>query len=254
MRAPFTVVLLVCAAACSGGSTPAGPSPGPAASRVLVVTHTEGFRHSSIGIAETTIEQLGRTSGLYATSFCRTAADVRTMLTPAALTGIDAVIFANTTGSLGVPDLAAFLDWVASGRGFVGIHSALDTYRDVPSYLEMVGNEFETHGDQAEVEAIVESPGHPAVAHLGQRYRVFDEIYRFARNNRTAVTPLLTLDRFPRDGLPRSGEPADLPLAWAKAHGAGRVFYTALGHRDELWRDAPYQQHVLGGIRGVLAR
>ena len=254
MRAAWAVPLLVCAAGCGGGSTPTGPSPGPAASRVLVVTHTEGFRHSSIAVAETTIEQLGRTSGLYATSFCRTAADVRTLLTPAALSGIDAVIFANTTGSLGVPDLGAFVDWVASGRGFVGIHSALDTYRDAPTYLEMVGNEFETHGDQAEVEAIVESPGHPAVAHLGSGYRVFDEIYRFVRNNRTAVTPLLTLDRFPRDGLPRAGEPADLPLAWGRAHGAGRVFYTALGHRDELWRDPAYQQHVLGGIRSVLAR
>jgi type 1 glutamine amidotransferase len=74
------------------------------------------------------------------------------------------------------------------------------------------------------------------------------------RNNRGAVTPLLTLDRFPHDGLPRAGEPGDLPLAWSKSHGSGRVFYTALGHRDELWRDAAYQQHVLGGIRAVLGR
>jgi hypothetical protein len=219
-----------------------------------VVTHTDGFRHSSIPVAETTIEQLGRTSGLYSTTFCRTADDVRRMLTPAALGPIDAVVFANTTGHLGVPDLAGFLDWIAAGHGFGGIHSALDTYRDAPAYLDMVGNEFETHGEQVEVDAVVESAGHPAVVHLGARYRVFDEIYRFVRNNRGAVTPLLTLDRFPRDGLPRAGEPADLPLAWAKSHGAGRVFYTALGHRDELWRDAAYQQHVLGGIRSVLGR
>jgi type 1 glutamine amidotransferase len=218
------------------------------------VTHTDGFHHSSIPVAETTIEQLGRTSGLYATSFCRTADEVRRMLTASALASVDAVVFANTTGNLGVPDLPAFLDWVASGRGFVGIHSALDTYRDARIYLDMVGNEFDTHGDQAEVEAVVESAAHPAVAHLGARYRVFDEIYRFVRNNRAAVTPLLTLDRFPRDGLPRAGEPADLPLAWVKAHGAGRVFYTALGHREELWRDPVYQQHVLGGIRAVLGR
>jgi hypothetical protein len=165
---------------------------------------------------------------------------------------VDVVVFANTTGDLGVPDLAGFLDWIAAGHGFVGIHSALDTYRDAPAYLDMLGNEFDTHGEQAEVDALVESTGHPAVAHLGARYRVFDEIYRFRRNNRGQVTPLLTLDRFPRDGLPRGGEPGDLPLAWAKAHGTGRVFYTALGHRDELWRDSAYQQHVLGGIRAVM--
>jgi type 1 glutamine amidotransferase len=174
------------------------------------------------------------------------------MLTPAALQQVDAVVFANTTGNLGVPDLAGFLGWIEGGRGFVGIHSALDTYRDAPTYLAMVGNEFDTHGDQTEVEATVETSGHPAVAHLGVRYRVFDEIYRFVRNNRGSVTPLLTLDRFPRDGLARAGEPGDLPLAWAKSHGRGRVFYTALGHREELWRDAAYEQHVLGGIRSVL--
>ena len=81
---------------------------------------------------------------------------------------------------------------------------------------------------------------------------MFDEIYRFVRNNRGAVSPLLTLDRFPADGLPRAGESGDLPLAWAKTHGAGRAFYTALGHREDLWRDDRFQRHVLGGIRSVL--
>jgi type 1 glutamine amidotransferase len=243
------------AVACGGGPTrPDSPAQSPAAARVLVVTHTEGFRHSSIPVAEATIDQLGRASGAFTTAFCRTADDVRRMLTTAGLADVDVVVFANTTGSLGIPDLAAFLGWIGAGHGFVGVHSASDTYHDAPSYLDMLGNEFETHGEQTEIEAIVEAPGHPAVAHLGTRYRVFDEIYRFTRNNRSSVTPLLTLDRFPSDGLPRAGQPGDLPLAWMKSHGTGRVFYTALGHRDELWRDTRFQQHVLGGIRAALAR
>jgi type 1 glutamine amidotransferase len=254
-RACAGIILLAVAWGCgSGSSVPAGPSPPPAAARLLVVTHTDGFRHSSIAAAEATLEQLGRTSGLFTVTFCRTGDEVRRMLTPGALGTVDAIVFANTTGNLGIPDLAGFLDWIGAGHGFVGIHSALDTYRDAPGYLDMVGNEFDAHGEQAEVDAVVESPSHPAVAHLGTRYRVFDEIYRFTRNNRGTVTPLLTLDRFPRDGLPRAGEAGDLPLAWTKSHGSGRVFYTALGHRDELWRDPAYQQHVLGGIRSVIAR
>jgi type 1 glutamine amidotransferase len=250
-----TFVVMAASFGCGGSSssTPTAPS-SPTAARVLVVTHTEGFRHSSIPNAELAIEQLGRTSGVYSTTFCRTADDVRRMLTPAGLENVDAVVFANTTGNLGLPDLPGFLAWVAAGHGFAGFHSAADTYRDAPSYVAMLGNEFDTHGDQTEVEAIVEAPTHAAVAHLGTRYRVFDEIYRFVRNNRAEVTPLLTLDRFPRDGLPRAGEPADLPLAWTKPHGNGRVFYTALGHRDELWRDGAFQQHVLGGIRSILGR
>jgi hypothetical protein len=234
--------------------SPSSPTPPVAPARVLVVTHTTGFRHPSIDVAEPVLADLGRSSGLFTTIACRTADDVRQLMTPAALAAVDGVVFANTTGNLGIPDVRAFLDWVAAGHGFVGAHSASDTYHDEPGYLAMLGNEFETHGDQAEVNAVVEAPSHPATAHLGARYRVFDEIYRFRRNNRADVLPLLTLDRYPADGLALAGQPGDLPLAWARVHGTGRVFYTALGHRDELWRDAVFQQHVLGGLRWALGR
>jgi type 1 glutamine amidotransferase len=262
VRSLFIIASLVGLLTSGGGcqGAPAAPTSGEArgqgapAARVLVVTHTTGFRHSSIEEAERAIGQLGRTSALFEVSFCRTADDVRQMLAPAGLAGLDAVVFANTTGNLGIPDLAAFLAWIAGGHGFAGFHSAADTYRDQPAYLEMLGNEFEVHGEQTEVEAIVESTQHPAVAHLGARFRIFDEIYRFVRNNRTSVTPLLTLDRYPDDGLASAGQPGDLPLAWTRTHGSGRVFYTALGHREDVWQDARYQQHVLGGIRWVLNR
>src|SRR5688500_6803000 len=105
------------AAACGGGPAAPEPPSTAAALRVLVVTHTEGFRHSSIPVAEATIDQLGRTSGGFTTSFCRTAADVRSMLTMAGLADVDAVVFANTTGNIGIPDLNAFLAWIASGHG-----------------------------------------------------------------------------------------------------------------------------------------
>jgi type 1 glutamine amidotransferase len=242
------------AAACGGAPTAASESQRQPPARVLVVTYTTGFRHSSIDVAEPIIQQLGKSSGLFDTSVCRSADDVRRMLVVSPLSGIDAVVFANTTGNLGIPDLNAFLGWIAAGHGFAGFHSASDTYHDEPAYLDMLGNEFATHGNQSEVVARVEAPAHPAVAHLAPRYQVFDEIYRFTHNNRTSVIPLLTMDRYPDDGLTDASQPGDLPLAWAKMHGSGRVFYTALGHRDELWRDGQFQQHVLGGIRWVLGR
>jgi type 1 glutamine amidotransferase len=233
---------------------PTSPTPAGPASNVLVVTYTTGFRHSSIPTAEMTIESLGRASGLFTVTFCRTGDDVRRQLSPAALTSFDAVVFANTTGNLGIPDLRAFLDWIAAGHGFAGMHSASDTYHDEPSYLEVLGNEFLTHGDQATVDAFVENADHPAVSSLGSRLRIFDEIYKFTRSNRASVTMLLSLDRQPADGLPEAGQSADLPLAWAKSHGQGRVFYTALGHREDVWENPLYQQHVLGGIRWILKR
>ncbi|HEY1306738.1 MAG TPA: ThuA domain-containing protein [Vicinamibacterales bacterium] len=245
--------------ACSGDTArPAGSPSSPTSSgqpaHVLVVTHTEGFRHSSIPIAEATIADIGRRSGLFSTSFCRTADDVATMLSPSGLATIDAIVFANTTGSLPIRDLPAVLNWIADGHGFAGMHSASDTYHDAPAYIDMLGNEFLTHGNETTVDAIVENPSHPASSPLGQRYRVFDEIYMFTMSNRGAVTMLLSLDRHPLDGLPQAGQPGDLPLAWAKDYGRGRVFYTALGHREDVWQSTLYQQHILGGIRWVLRR
>jgi hypothetical protein len=176
------------------------------------------------------------------------------LLTPSALTGVDAIVFANTTGTLPIPDVSGMLQWIAQGHGFAGMHSAADTDHEVPAYLDMLGNEFRTHGEQSTVDAIVENPAHPASSPFGPRFRVFDEIYKFTRPNRGSVTMLLSLDREPDDGAPEAGRPGDLPLAWAKNYGQGRVFYTALGHREDVWQNPLYQQHVLGGIRWAMGR
>jgi hypothetical protein len=232
---------------------PGGP-PASSQARLLVVTHTAGFRHDSIPAAENAIRDLGIENRLYETEFCRTADDVRQRLTPAGLASFDAVFFVNTTGNLGIPDLGAFLSWISQGRAFLGAHSASDTYHDAPEYLQMLGGEFLTHGAIAEADVRVDDPAHPAVAHLSPRFRIVDELYRFTRNSRGEVRVLLSLDRHPDDGLPGAGQPADLPLAWHKTHGSGRVFYTALGHRQEVWQDARFRRHVLEAIRWSLAR
>ena len=81
------------AAACGGAPTAASESQRQRPARVLVVTYTTGFRHSSIDVAEPIIQQLGKSSGLFDTSVCRSADGVRRMLVVSALSGIDAVVF-----------------------------------------------------------------------------------------------------------------------------------------------------------------
>jgi len=260
------VVLIGLAAfliACSGGGdaaprTPTGPpssqpSPPPAAARVLVVTHTTGFRHDSISAAESALRAIGTESGLFETEFCRTADDVRARLTPAGLAPIDAVFFANTTGNLGIPDIAAFLGWIAGGKAFLGAHSASDTYHDSPDYLSMLGAEFTTHGAIVEAELRVNDASNPAVAHLAPRVRMTDEWYRF-RPHGGGLTVLLSFDRTPPDGVGTAGAAEDLPIAWQKTHGSGRVFYTALGHRSEVWDDPRFRTHLREAIRWALRR
>lgn len=248
--------LLACG---SGGNSPAAPSSGsttappPAAApkRLVVVTHTAGFRHDSIPIAETTLQELG-SGGLYTVDYCRTADDVKRLLTAESLATFDGVFFANTTGNIGIPDMAAFLQWITKGGGFLGAHSATDTYHDSAEFIEMIGGEFQTHGSIVETGVRVDDASHPAVAHLAPRFTITDELYRFSRFNGDKVGRLLTMDRNPSDGVGTAGAPADLPMAWHRAYGEGRVFYTAFGHRREVWQDARYRQHIREAIRWAL--
>lgn len=250
------VLLLIACSSGDAGSPAPSPQPNPggaAAARMLVVTHTAGFRHDSIAAAEAALRTVGTDSGLFQVEFCRTADDVRSRLTTAGLASVDAVFFANTTGNLGIPDMAAFLGWIAGGKAFLGAHSASDTYHESPEFLAMLGGEFSTHGSIVEAELRVNEPANAAVSHLAPRFRMTDEWYRF-RPAGSGHTVLLSFDRNPPDGIGTAGDPVDLPIAWQKSHGTGRVFYTALGHRSEVWDDPRFRMHLREAIRWALSR
>ena len=116
-----------------------------------MVTATQGFRHSSIPTAEKVIADLGEKSHAFTVEYVRGGkegkedVDVKAKMTPEALKGYDAVIFANTTGDLPLPDNQAFLEWIKSGKGFVGMHSASDTLHGSPAFIDMIGGEFLNH-------------------------------------------------------------------------------------------------------------
>lgn len=221
--------------------------------RVLVVTATQGFRHSSIPTAEKAIAEIGEKSQAFTVDYVRGGkngkddTDVKEKMTPEKLKQYDAVIFANTTGDLPIPDKDAFLEWIKSGKGFVGMHSATDTFPNYRPYIEMIGGEFRTHGEQVCVECIVQDRRHPATRHLRATWTIFDEIYIMKNFDRNKVHGLLTLDKHPNTGVP-----GDYPIAWTKMVGQGRVFYTSLGHREDVWTNPVYQKHILEGIRWAL--
>lgn len=273
--------------------------------KVLVVTVTAGFRHESIKVAEKVLAELAEKSGEFSVDFVRqpegappmawhpgppkngpddpeykaavkrfedykTAsekfmpkfAEALRPLSPDNLAKYDAVIFASTTGDLPLPDKMGFLKWIASGKGFIGMHAATDTFHGYPAFVEMIGGEFQTHGPQVPVECINDDPAHPATKMLPARMPIFDEIYEFKNFDRATVHSLLSMDKHPQ-----SHAAGYNPVAWCKRYGTGRVFYTSLGHRNDVWdpeakddneRKNPaelaklYQQHILGGIRWAL--
>lgn len=254
--------------------------------KVLVVSTTTGFRHSSIETGEVVIERLAKQTGEFTVEFARVnpnadefkgengrpdkakadAAVTKVLaekLSPAALANYDGIIFCNTTGELPLPDREAFLDWIKSGKGFVGMHAATDTLKAFPGYVDMIGGAFRSHGAQVEVEALNQDKACAACQHLGDTWKVYDEIYLLRNFDRSKVHGLLSLDKHPNNKTP-----GDYPIAWIKEYGQGRVFYTSLGHREDVWdpdwkdrngqRMNPpevskaYQQHILGGIRWAL--
>lgn len=239
--------------------------------KLLVVTTTTGFRHSSIPTLEKVIQQLGEQSGSYTVDFVhqppgkqgdpewqQALKDALQKLTPASLENYDGVVFASTTGDLPIPDPQGLLDWIKAGHAFIGIHSASDTFHKWPQYAEMLGGEFKGHGAQVGVECINEDSQHPANAHLGKTWTIaLEEIYEFKNYDTAKVHDLLDLDKHPQNK-----EPGHFPVSWCKTVGKGKVFYTSLGHREDIIDADPdlkgrknpvetskaYQQHVLGGI------
>jgi len=232
-----TVLILACA------SLLAVPAFAQAQKKILVVSVTKGFRHDVIPTADKMLGELAAKSGKFAVDYVRDDKDMAAKMTADALKNYDGVVFNNTTGDLPLPDRDAFLAWIKSGKGFIGLHAATDTFPGFPAYTEMIGAHFLGHGAQVEVKVYNQDPFHPATRHLGPSFYVFDEIYNVKDFHRDTVHGLLTQDKQPNTGVP-----GDYPIAWCKMYGQGRVFYTSLGHRVDVVEKPYYQEHVLNGI------
>jgi type 1 glutamine amidotransferase len=216
--------------------------------KLLVVTAVTDYGHSSIGPGTNLVKSLAEKTGQFTLDFANTKEELAAKAAPEALKNYDGAFFLCSQGHIALPDVPGFLNWIKSGKAFIGAHSASDTLHGTP-YLEMVGGEFIGH-TVAPVSCLVEDTTHPATRHLGKTWAVTDEIYLFKPGSfsRDKVHMLLSLDK-----APGSNEPGYYPVAWCKTYGNGKVFYTALGHMDNLWASNPdFQKHILGGIQWAL--
>jgi type 1 glutamine amidotransferase len=176
---------------------------------------------------------------------------------------IDGVIFANTTGDLPLPDKAGFIKWIEDGHAFIGMHAASDTFHGFTGYLDMLQGEFATHGAQVPADLVAADTSHPANGGIGTKWDLaMEEMYLIKRQDRAKVHALWFLKHHPN----KPDETGYFPVSWCRKAGTGRVFYTSLGHREDLWDDSnelkdrknsvevskQYQAHILGGIKWAL--
>ena len=223
--------------------------------RVLFVTQSKGFTHPVVKRL-----QAGKASfaGNKLKAIAQPFFDIdltadASILTKETLAKYRAVVF-YTTGELPLDTNAKrdFLEWVQAGGGFVGIHCATDTFYQWPEYGRMIGGYFDGHPWHQSVRLKVEDHSHPSTAVLGSTWTLEDEIYQFHSWSRENCNVLLSLD--PQSVNIGKGKrtDSDYANAWWRDEGKGRVFYTALGHRFEVWNDRVFQRHLLGGLRWAM--
>jgi len=215
--------------------------------QVLYVTQSAGFAHPVLPLTEEILPAIGRQHDAFDIDITRDAS----ILTTDILKRYDAVVF-YTTGELpmNADQRTTFLQFIRNGGGFVGIHSATDTFYDWPEYGELIGGYFDNHPWREEVSVRVEDNTHPATRHLAERFQINDEIYQFKKWSRDRVNVLMSLDTqsvdTTKDSVHRNDN--DFALAWSHSYGEGRVFYTALGHEEAVWQDDRFQRLIVNGI------
>lgn len=150
----------------------------------------------------------------------------------------------------------ALLNFVRSGGGFLGVHSATDTFYTWPDYLDLIGGYFNGHPWHQSVTVEVVDPSDPLVAFLGNLLQFDDEIYQISDFDYRGSHVLLRLDQSSVD-LTKPGVHQRFygwPLAWIRFYGQGRVFYMALGHEASVWKDARYQRILSNAILWSIRR
>lgn len=186
------------------------------------------------------------------------------------LAQFDAFAF-YTSGDLTLPDpkhsdppMSAegkkrLLDAVAGGKGFVGFHSATDSFHSpgprgenspqVDPYIAMLGGEFISHGPQQQATLTNTSPKFPGMEGIPEKWRLLEEWYAL-KNFAKDLHVILVQETEGMVGAEYQRPP--FPATWARKHHNGRVFYTSFGHREDIWTNPQVQQLILGGFAWVM--
>lgn len=238
--------------------------------KVLIFSKTNGFRHGSIPVGANALILLGEKTGAYTAIHSEDDA----MFEPGTLKQFDAVIMLNTTGDIFLPkqmpkekkdqDAArerearlkeSLVEFVKSGKGLAGTHSATDTYHRWGEYNKMMGGTFAGHPWHTKVPVKNLVPGHPLnEMFTAEGFEINDEIYQFRPDTAlpTERKMLLSLDTGKMDVSKGNRKDGLYPISWVSTYGKGRTFYCSLGHRDEIYWNPVVLKHYLAGFQHVL--
>jgi type 1 glutamine amidotransferase len=246
--------------------------------KILFFSKSSGFEHEVISykkgkpsVVEKALGELGAKHG-WEFTFSKDGS----LFSPEYLKQFDAVFF-YTTGDLttpgtdGQPPMSAagkqaLFDYVASGKGFIGSHSASDTFHtnnesnkgpdryvnhgpDADPYVRMLGGEFIKHGKQQSAKMRCADPKFPGMENCADGFEMMEEWYSL-KDFSDNLHVLLVQESESMSGI--EYQRPSYPATWARMHGKGRVFYTSMGHRDDVWASPIFRDILTGGIRWAL--
>jgi type 1 glutamine amidotransferase len=267
------------------------PAP-PPVKKVLFFSKSSNFEHAVIkrkggqpSFVETVLAETGPKHGIQFT-FSKDGS----LFTPEYLAQFDAFMF-YTSGDLlaagtdGNPPMtaagkAALLDAIKHGKGFIGVHSAADTfhtgetvatnthqartwrYKDsgdqADPYIRMLGGELIVHGVQQISNARVPDQKFPGFSGKSEILPIFEEWYSMTNFSHDLHVLLVVGTDTMRDPDAAPGAPITdfykpyvrpaYPSTWAHMYGEGRVFYSSLGHNSRMWITKDFQDILYGGI------
>lgn len=257
--------------------------------QVLFVTHSGGFVHDSVAHAEAVLKKIGPAHGLeitcwrftgdptvpvkvrpskdapevettaleaYSTRFravtgSTVAAENCGRINAASLKKFDCVIFFTTGSPVTPEELVDLSAWVKAGGAFAGTHCATDTLYNT-SYGDLIGGYFDGHPWHQKVKLTMEDSKHPAAVGFHSGDEITDEIYQFKDWSRAGKSVLIRIDNDSIDTTKGKRKDKDYAVSWAKEYGQGRVFYTSLGHRKQVWDDPRFQTHLIAGLKWAM--
>jgi type 1 glutamine amidotransferase len=208
--------------------------------RVLIFTRTMKYRHRSIPAGVRALHELGNGRWLVDHT------EDPSVFTDERLRNYRAVVFLSTTGNvLDEAQQQAFQRYIEGGGGFVGVHAASDTEYDWPWFGALVGAWFRDHTAVIEADVHREDASDASTRMLPDVWRRTDEWYAFRSNPRPRVKVLARMN----DGqMGASAMGGDHPIAWKHRIGAGRSWYTGMGHTIESFSEPLLLDHLRGGL------
>jgi hypothetical protein len=247
------------------------PSRSPTPKHVLVLGGTRGWHHDSIPTGMAAVFQWGRETHLW-------DAELRTDFSlinggggepmsagfqPRGLRDFDAIVVVSATGDWGLDasQKAALLDFVRGGGGLVAIHGGIDANLGWKDYVDMVGGQFVSHPFNTAEHPVFpfpllnEDPSAPMTAFLPRRFVKQDELYVIRNYSRDDIHVLISVDRSRLDMSRVAGQvppDGDIPVAWVKHYGKGRVFASSIGHTREAFDDPEVAHMYTEAIKWVL--